>query len=781
MLLSYLKSALRNLIRNKTISLINIFCMAIAIGCSIIAYLFTTSNINSEWFHERANNIFVVEHLAIEDGDLKTFGTSPVPLMPAVLSDHSSIVRATRVTYDFGKVNVHGKEFDQFIQFVDPSFLEMFTFPLAYGDAKALHDKNAVILSRQEAIRLFGHDNPVGESLDITWAGEKLSFTVGGVADDFIGPNSCVQFSLITHFENKFRHNPSLLHDWNELAAATFVEVDRPASLEKLSAGMEPYMKLQNAADKANMPVKGFVFHNLNDINNGNVRNSIAGELPMAPIIVLSAIALFLLLLASFNTINVNLASVSSRLKEIGIRKVIGGNKSQLIFQFLTENILLSLASVLVAVALTGSLLLPAFESIAGAGVTMELTQRLDLWVYLFVLFFFVGICSGLYPAIYISSFQPINILRDKLKLGANNNFMRTLLTLQFVIAFITIITSVGLTVNYVDMGSRDWGYYKDNLLTLRVETPVQYAHMKKVAREQPAVSSIAGAMNHVGAYQSNSLVQAGEIKTRAIVFEVSPDYLEMMGFQTLSGNLPQTAGAVAINETLARQFGWANGIGEFITIDSIQYSVVAMVKDFHHDNFMREISPVAFTLGKEEAFTTLVMRIEPNMRTRTQATMEAAWKHTFPESQFNFSTQEESFNDMYYETQGILRIFIFTTVIALLMSCIGLFGLAAQRAQAKQKEICIRKIFGVTVVKAVLLVNGNFLVLLGMAAVVASPLSYMMLNALLDSIYIYRMDVTAIPFLTAYVLMGCTILITLSGKMMQIAKTNPATILRNE
>lgn len=781
MLLNYFKTAIRNLIRNKTISLINIFCMAIAIGCSIIAYLFTTSNVNSEWFHERGNNIFVIEHLAIEDGDLKTFGTSPVPLMPAVRNDHSLITRATRVTYDGGLVTVNGKEFDEFIQFVDPSFLEMFTFPLAYGDVKALHDKNSVILSKEEAIRLFGYDNPVGESLEITLAGEKVSFTVKGVAADFIGPNSCVQFRILINYENIFRKNPSRLNDWNEFTAATFIEVDDPKNLGKLSAGMEPYIKLQNASDKANMPVKGFVFHNLNDLNSGNVRNSIAGEMAMAPIIVLSAISVFLLLLASFNTININLASVGARLKEIGIRKVIGGNKSQLIFQFLTENVLLSLASVMVAVALTGSLLLPAFENIAGAGLVMDLTSRLDLWVYLIALFFFVGIYSGLYPAFYISSFQPIAILRDKLQLGAKNNFMRTLLTIQFVIAFITIITSMGLTVNYVDMRNRDWGYKKENLVTLRAETPAQYAHLKKVASEQPTILNIAGAEKHVGSYQTSSLVKSGEIKTNAIVFEVAPDYFGMMGFTILSGKLPQTADAVVINEHFAKQMGWTSGIGESITIDSTQYSVAAIVKDFHHDNFMREISSVVFRLANEEAFNTLVMRIEPGTGTRTQSTLEAAWKRSFPDSPFVFSSQEESFNDMYYETQGILRIFIFTTVIALLMSCIGLFGLAAQRMQAKQKEICIRKIFGVPVAKAVLLVNGNFLVLLSVAAVVASPLSYMMLNALLDSIYIYRMDVTAAPFVISYILMGITILITLSGKIVQIAKTNPAHILRNE
>ncbi len=781
MIRTYFKTAFRNLIKQKTVSFINIFCMAIAISCSIIAYLFATDNVNSEWVHEHASNIFIIEHKAIEDGDLKTFGNTPNPLATAVLNDHSSVVRATRVMYDMGSAVVNGNNFEEVIEYVDPAFLEMFSFPLEFGDPKALYDKNAIILSKAAATRFFGTENPIGKSLEFKLANENILFTVKGVAKEFIG-RSCVRFSILTNYENLSRKNPGLLNDWNSFTAATFIEVDKPENIAKLSTSMQPYVKLQNAADKANMPVKSFVFRNLNEISNsGDVHNSIAGERAMAPIIVLSSISIFLLLLASFNSINISLAAVGNRLKEIGIRKVVGGNKTQLVLQFLTENVLISMASLLVAVALTGSFLLPAFKEISGAGLTMDLGHRMDLWLYLLILFFAVGICSGLYPALYISSFQPIAILRDKLQFGGKNKFMQTLLTMQFVIAFITIITSVGLTLNYFDLGNRDWGYRKENVMTLLTETPAQYAQMKKIASEQPAISQVTGAEKHVGSYNSSSMAQVGDTKTNAIVFEVAPDYFDVMGFKILSGKLPQAFDAVVVNEHFAKQFGWTNGVGEIITIDSNRYSVAAIVKDFHHDNFMREISSVVFKLEKEEALTTLVMRIDEGAGVRTRATLEAAWMQHFPQSPFGLSYQEESFKDMYYESQGILRVFIFTTTIALLMSCIGLFGLATQRVQSKRKEICIRKIFGVPLVHAMLLVNGNFLLLLCVAAVVATPLSYFILNSLLDSIYIFRMDVEGGPFLIAYALMFVTILITLSGKFYQIAKINPASILRIE
>lgn len=780
---NYLKTAFRNLVRQKIVTIVNVMCMAIAISCSLIAYLYTFDNLDSEWFHQNASNIFMVEHKAVDEGDLTTFGNVPAPLGPALLNDHSFVVHAVRITDAPVVIHHAGQLIEEWVRFADPAFFDMFTFPLAAGDTKSLSQKNTVILSHEAAIRFFGNEPAVGKTLELEFApDDKALFTVTGVAQPHTGPSSSVQFGVLVNYENAFRKNPSQLTDWNNFTPATFIQVDNPARIAELSTRMQPYVALQNAADKANMPVKEFVFQNLTDLSNNRVRNSIVGEVSWAPIIVLSAISIFLLLLASFNCINVNIASVTLRLKEIGIRKVIGGSKRQLVFQFLTENLLLCMASFLVAIALTGSLLLPAFEEIAGTGLELDLTGRLDLWVYLFAMFAGVALLSGLYPALYISSFQPIAILRDKLQLGGKNNFTRILLTAQFIIAFITIIASVGLTVNYIDMQGRDWGYRKENILTLQTETPAQYSLMKKTAGEQPNIAQLTGASRHVGFYQNNgTMVNYGDAKANAIVYEVAPNYFDVMGFRLVSGKFPVTPDGVVVNERLAGQFGWPNAIGETITIDSTRYTITAIVKDFHHDNFAREINAVVFTIGKEEAFTHVVMKIENGTGTRTKSALETTWRRHFADSPFGLHYQEDSFNEMYSESAGILRIFLFTTTVALFMSCIGLFGLASQRVQFKRKEICIRKIFGVPLVKAVMIVNGNFMLLIGIAAVIASPLSYMMLDALLDSIYTYRMEVNAIPFLISYGLMAITILITLSGKIVQIAKTNPATILRNE
>ena len=782
MIRNYFKTALRNIIRQKTVAIINIICMAIAISCSLIAYLFTFDNLHSEWFHKNASNIFLVEDVVVEDGDLVTYGTSPNPLGPALLNDHSSIVQAVRITDRPVTIHTEASEFEEWIRFAEPAFFDMFTFPLAFGDPQSLKQKNAVILSRDAAIKYFGDENPIGKSLLIAFsARDKDLFTVTGVAARPLGPSSSLQFGILLNYENAFRANPDLLNDWNDFTF-TFIQVDDPTRIGELSSQMQPYIDLQNKTIKSGLPIKRFEFQNLSELNTNRVNNSIAGDVSWAPIIVLSAIAIFLLLLACFNWMNVNIGSVGSRLKEIGIRKVIGGNKKQLVFQFLTENILVCFVSFIVAIALTGSLLLPAFEEIASTGIRMDFFSRVDIGLYLLLLFIGVSICSGLYPALYVSSFQPIAILRDRLQLSGKNNFTKALLTVQFVLAFITIISSVGLTLNYYDMQHRDWGYKKENLLTLQVANAEQYNRMKKLAAEQPDITNITGARKHIGFYQNNGFtVHSGDVKTNAIVFEVAPNYFEMMGFNMLRGKLPTANNEVLVNEKFAKRFGWTDGVEETITIDSVKYSITAIVKDFHHDHFMREIDPVVLSIGKEETFANLVMRVEKSKVDRIKMLLENEWKKYYSESTCLLAYQEESFNDMYDESRGIMRIFLFTTVVALLMSCIGLFGLATQRTQSKQKEICIRKIFGVPLARAVLLVNGNFLVLITIAAIIATPISYLLLNELLDSIYLFRMDIGVTPFVISYWLMTLTILVTLSEKIFQIAKSNPAHILRNE
>jgi putative ABC transport system permease protein len=784
MLRNYFKTALRNLLRQKITSFINICCLAVAVSCSIVAYLFVDNHVNREWFHVNAANIFLVQHQAIDEGALTTYGTSPTPLGPAMAAGLAPVVRAVRIASAQGIILSDGNEFEERIRFVDPGFTEMFTLPLKYGDAGALREKNAVYLSEGMARKYFGEENPIGRTIPIMLRGrEEQSFIVRGVTEH-IPSQSCVEFPIFMSYENRFEAGSIRFNDWTDLTQATFIQVDKPENITRITSQMTPFIQQQNSADKVNMPVKAFVFENLLQVkrNVGQVKNSIAGrKLSWQGVILFSSIAIFLLLLSCFNFINISMAMAGTRLKEIGIRKVIGSNKLQLIFQFMTENVLVCLIAFVMAIALTGSLLLPAFNNIFDNDLMMSFTLRIDLWLYLIVLLAGVGIISGTYPAFYIASFKPITILRDRLKFGPKNRFMQFLLSFQFVIAFVTMMASIGLTLNIIDLSKRDWGYDQENILVVKARTPEQYNQMHKIALEQPDVLSVAGANQHAGTYNTEVNVKVGDAQSHAIVFEVGHNYFETMGFRLKSGVFPGSRDAVVVNEEFARRFSWETADGQTIVIDSTAYAVAGIMKDFHHENFRNDIEPLIFRLGDESQFSHLVMRTAPGTATHTGVVLGNTWKRFFPDVAFNHFFQNEAFDQMYRDAGGILRIFTFTTVLALLMSCVGLFGLASQRALSKMKEICIRKIFGISDSKAILLVNGNFLKLLTVAALVAAPISYIILNALLDSLYTYRMEVGPAAFIISYLLVVITMLLTLLKKFREIINTNPAEILRNE
>ncbi|MBT1696623.1 ABC transporter permease [Fulvivirgaceae bacterium PWU4] len=783
MLRNYFKTALRNLLRQKITLFINVACLSVAVGCSIVAYLFVDNHVNREWYHANAEKIFLVERQAREEGDLYTYGTTPTPLGPA-MTDLAPVVRTVRVAISQATILSGGNEFDERIRLVDPGFMDMFTLPLVDGNSSALRDKNAVFLSQDLARKYFGEENAIGRTLQIKLQDQaERSFVVRGVTEH-IPSQSCVEFSIFMSYENRFETGSTHSDDWNNLTQATFIQVDNPADIARVASQMKPFITLQNAADKTNTPVKAFIFENLLDIkrNVGNVKNSIAGrKLSWQGVIMFSSIATLLLLLSCFNFINISMAAAGTRLKEIGIRKVIGGNKLQLIFQFLTENVVVCLAAFIIAVALTGSFLLPAFNNIFGNGLIMDFSLRINLWLYMGALLVLVGVVSGLYPALYIASFKPVVILRDRLRFGSKNRFMQFLLSFQFVLAFVTMMASVGLTLNLIDLKNRDWGYDHENILVVKVKSPEQYNRMYKTALEQSQVLSVAGAKQHAGIYRTEMNVTAGEAQSHAIVFEVGNHYLETMGFHLTSGRSPGTRSEVVVNELFARQFGWETGEGRTIVIDSTTYAVTGVVRDFHHDSFQNDIEPLVFRLGDESQFTYLVMRTAPGSAAQASASLNSAWKHDFPDVAFHYFFQDQAFDEMYENSNGLLRIFTFTTVLALLMSCVGLFGLAAQRALSKMKELCIRKIFGIPQVKAILLVNGHFLVLLTVSALVATPVSYLILTAVLDSFYTYRMEIGPASFIIAYLLVIVTMLLTLLKKFVEITRMNPADILRNE
>jgi len=787
---NYFKVGVRSLLKNKVSSVINIVGLSIAIAVSIVVYLFMQLHLSTDAFHENAENIFIVGNIVDRDGNRQEWGDSPRPLGPAMAADFPQIERTTRVGYGGGTFQYEDKVFNEGVWFVDETFLHLFTFPLTYGDKNALADKNSVILSEEAAIKYFGLENPVGKHVTIAFGGEYLeSFTVRGVAASL--PNTAsFKFNMLINYEKQRDISNMHMDDWAAYTAATFIQLKNPTDLQTVTANMDKYLDLQNAASD-DWPVTEFTFNNLRDISRRamDINGSFANGAHPAALVVYPLIASFLLLLACFNYMNIAIATAAKRLKEIGVRKVIGSTKKQLVGQFLSENILLCLLALVLGAMTAHFLIIPSFNQLfeGWPPVYLSVADNLSLWVFFIVILVITGVASGAYPAFYVSSFKPVTIFAGKQQIGGKSLFTRSFLTFQFVLAFITMIAGVVFWQNGRYQMDRDWGYDQEQTLVVNLRDDSQYRVLENEMRQHPNVISAAGSRNHIGRSTSLSVVEIKGQNYEIVRFDVDFDYLETMKFRLTEGRTfdrdfgSDSERAIVINETFAQNQGWDEPLGQLVTDDSTVFSVIGVVEDFHYWSFFNTIQPAMFRLFDGSNANYLVLRTEAGTGVQTEAYVSETWKRLFPDEPYTSFFQDSVFDEFFRDTNNIAKVFTFTALMALIISCMGLFGLASQNITRRMREISIRKVLGASIAHVTQLVHRGFFLLLAIAAIIAAPLSYFALNPLLDSIFEYRIPIDSFPFIIAFTLIFLTAVITISTQIFRVATTNPAEILRNE
>jgi len=791
MLKSYFIVAARNLRKNKAASAINLVGLSIAVACSIVAYRYIQHNLVLDDFHADADRLFLVEQEGTEGERAYTFGTTPLALAPALEADFPQVERAVRVVPQYLRVTHGDLSLDDEVRFVDADFFEVFTFPLRYGTPDALADPATVVVSADFAERYFGDANPVGQTLRIEWArGDGGDFTVGGVAEPFPG-NTGFQFSVAASYAWLRAHRPDAAETWAN-HGATFVRLRETAvreagGLEALAAEMGRYVPRQ-PADTDGVAYGAYRLDNLTALSHhaDDVQNMPVGGVPWPPIIVLGLIAVFLLTLACLNFVNVALATMARRFKEIGMRKVMGGTRRQLITQLLAENLLLALSSLVVGTVLAGVFLIPAFNGLSGDQISLGLLEGLGLWGFLAVLLVLVALVSGAYPALYVSALQPADIFRGTPPRSRRRVFMHGFLTLQFVLAFITMIASVTFVMNGRYDATRDWGYGQTHVLGVEVADPARYALLRAVAQEQPGVASLSGSRDHLGRSATYTSVEIDARPVETVVFAVEPTYAATMGLRLRSGRFFDADGSgrpqgVVINEAFARERGWDDPLGQTLRLDGAVQPVIGVVEDYYYEDFTHAVSPALLVYGDPAEYRYLTLRVAPGAGTRTAAALEAAWNRIAPGEPFQPFFQDEVFDSYYREMHGLTRLFGFVAAMALLISCMGLFGLVAQHVASRMREVGMRKVLGASVAHLLALTNRRFALLLLIAALLATPASYVLVSALQASVYADTPPaLTAAPFVLAYALVFLTAALTVSTQVRKLVTVNPATVLRD-
>ncbi|MEM6812884.1 MAG: ABC transporter permease [Bacteroidota bacterium] len=786
---NYLKLGFRNIEKNLVPSSINIFGLAIAICFAISIFIFIDVQLNMDSFHTKSDRIYQITNYVEQDGSEELWSDSPITLGPSLLKDHSSVEAFTRVDYRNASVKSGNDVFDELTILVDPSFFEIFDFPLLSGDKKALYQKNQVVISKNMAIKYFSDKEPIGQVLSFKFSNGKIKkMTVGAVLDEY-PYNSSIIYDFFIPFENFVDLEPGTINDWGYLTDATFILMKDEKSISAMEDTYNDYVALQNESDPE-WKVTSFYPFPLEDVstNSWQIVSPVAGGGHPVGLIALTVISLFLLGMACFNFMNIAVVSAAKRLKEIALRKVMGGVRKEIIEQFLVENLLQCFFALIIGALLSYFLLLPLFNMmVPEMDIQFRTTNPLTMVLFLVGLLLGVGLVSGAYPSFYISKFDTITIFKGHQKFGSKNLFSKVMLGLQFFLSVITIVGCLVFLDQSIYLGNKDWGYDPKNTMSIYVTDNAQYELLKSKVSDHPAITDVTASDYLIGRGLG---VSSLEVEGRQLPIRhvgVSEGYENAFGLRLKEGRfisdhtLDRQSGVV-INEKFVQIMGWhENAIGKTFTFNNVRRTVVGVVENFHYFNFFSEIGPVMFKGLEDENVHYLTVRTRPNQMASVEQFIRTTWQEIAPNDPFDRIFQEDVFDEFYQENRSNILIILLITGIAIVLVCLGLYGLLSFNIEGKLKEFSVRKVLGAKPKAIVAVVSKQYVWVLLIAFLIGAPLGSMGMMNLVIQVFPESKEVTALPFIVAMVIIVITLIMTVAGQIKKAIKVNPAELLRSE
>jgi putative ABC transport system permease protein len=802
MLKNYLKIALRTLWKNKKLSAINIFGLAIGIGCSLVIFLFVQDELQYDKHHADSELIYrVVKDFINDDGSRIPDATSPGPLAAAMQKEIPEVEVITRVHPAWGgttrmeyEVN---KTTEDKVWRVDSSFFKVFTVPFIAGDAKtALGDINSIVLTRSAAERFFGNEDPIGKVIKMDG---RDDVTVTAVVED-VPPQSHFHYDFLLSFR---RLGPNVDTRWGSYNYYTYVKVkpgtDIKAFERKIQAVYESNQEERYSA---------FYVQPLTDIH---LMSKLKWELEpngdKLYVYIFMIIGTFILVIAAINYINLSTAKSSMRAKETGIRKVSGAERTSLVFQFLLESVVICLLAGLIALALAHAFL-PAINDLTQK--QLELSANPVIVSYMTVVTIFIGIIAGIFPALYLSSFRPVVVLKGfKLNERGALNLRKSLVVVQFTISIALIIGALVIVQQMNYLRSANLGFDKDQIIVLRnaggLSGPDRNAFLNSL-KQVPGVEKASTSGTVLGqGFSTNRLRAKGAEQAQQLNFSsVGYDYLDVVGIEIIEGRgfsrefladstnngisggpLEQRLGGIVINEQAVKEFGLGSpAVGKQLVwstdADTTYYvEVVGVAKDFHFTSLRNQIKPYGFLIfpRNQNNFT---IKLEGAAISGTVARIETLWKQSFPEVPFEYLFMDETFAKMYAAEARFQKVFTSLVVLGIIIACLGLFALAAFSAEQRVKEIGIRKVLGASVTHVVALLSKDFMKLVLISFALAVPLSIYAMKTWLEG-FAYRVPIQWWVFVLAAAIAMFIAFLTISTQAIKAATADPAKSLRSE
>lgn len=793
MIQSYLKTILRNLHKHAGYTFINIAGLAVGLACCILIVLFIRQQVTYDRFHAKADHIYrIVTDVNGQNGQVTEMAFSSAPMAVALVEDFPEIVQATRLFGRYGVMRTDEQSSDaeqqmQGVTFVDSTFFEVFDFQLVQGDrTTALQAPNTIILSETLAERYFGDADPLGQSLVFS---DTLRLRVTGVMVD-MPSNSHIQAGALASLHTL---PVSAQTNYGRLNLWTYLVLAENASASALVAKLPDFAE-QRIGEWARTTL-AFHLQPLTSIYFDSDRLAEIGPTgDRTYLYIFSAIGLFVLIVACINFMNLATARSFRRAREVGVRKVLGAHRGQLVRQFLGEALLLVFVGFAAAIGLV-EVFLPTFSELASQDISVDYRQTLG---YLFAITLLVGLAAGSYPAFFLSAFEPVAVLKGKVHARASGRWVRKgLVVIQF---SITIILLIGTTIVYSQLDyvqNKRLGFNEDQVFVVQLQNTVQYQHevLKRDLLRQPQVAEVAAASALPGmpvapnAYTpEGSDPQDGPLMTNTI--PVGYDYLEVLEVPLLAGRsfspdfLRDVEEGFIINASAIGHFGWASpeeALGKQLTRLGTPHQegrVIGVIDDYHYASLHSEIQPLV--LRMDQRFRFLAVRVNGDQLIGAREAIEATWQAFAPTQPFQGRFLDDDLERLYLAEQRFGEVFGYFAGMAIIIACLGLFGLAAFTAEQRTKEIGVRKVLGASIPSVSALLAKEYVYLVLLANLIAWPTTYVVMLRWLDN-FVYRIDLGVGVFLLGTLVALTIALLTVSYQAIKAALADPVNVLRYE
>lgn len=792
MLKNYLKITFRSLWRNKLFAFINVFGLGVALACCIVAYLNWEYNAKFDTYHENSAKIYRINFTRITNGKPVQVGTSPLPLGHTIRESISQIDQVIRYYPADGNFKVGDELFNTKVAAVDPEFFEVFTFELLTGDKSLLRDKRSIFISTELRERHFPDiENPVGEIITYINGGKRVEFQIGGI---FLKPPQNTSFfsEAYVHYDNVIDINGWDENNW-AIFNNTFVTVDDPGDVPKIEEQLQAYVEIQNRA-KEDFKVDRYYLDPFEGMAVRAERDDVwnhwfNGSLPTSAAIAPGIMAVLILLIACFNFTNTSIAIANRRIKEIGIRKVMGSSKNQLIAQFLGENILLTFFALFVGLFIA-AFLVPAYSAMwPFLDIKLSLTENIEFLGFLIVLLLFTGIVAGSYPAFYVSGFRPSSILRGSVKFSGTNPFTRVLLTLQYAISLIAIICGFIFAQNAEYQKNYDLGFNMESVVFAPIKNENGFTAMRNELLGNSMIKEIAGSRHNVTSSWYRDPIKFESSELDVCLLDVGSNYLNTIGATIIEGrnfienSQNDVESSVIINKELMQTFHWDEPIGKRIMLnDTVQLYVVGVVKDIYIDGELWDpLEPMLMRYVTQKDFRYISVKADVDDMREVKDLMDEKWKTVFPDELTEVAYMEDEKADAALVNYNIKLIFISLGVVALILSAIGLFSLVSLNIIKKMKEIGVRKVLGASIGNLVKNISKEFIIILSLSSVFGSVAAYFLVETFMASIWTYYVPVGYVAFVMSILILFLVSGITIGGKVMKAASFNPVDTLRDE